>query len=247
MLLRNNNISLYNTWSWPSAFIAPKSPWNHTMPVVHTVPAAVDSANISLSFNWGKKGYCLCSQICLSTSSPVFREEHFTAGLVLGSALQEPCTLSVFILLALWEFMMFKGVLVLLLPHAFKQRGAISPPPLIFSSPCLILCEMPPFYCERGEQVFFLFFSFLHFLFWLAVPAWNMEPQLLRNKPVYSAVAAMCIYPWTSVIRLKGHPHQNDNHNENCNKDGRIHTRERQHSVNNGTKHYPVVIWRGHQ
>lgn len=106
---------------------------------------------------------------------------------------------------------------------------------------------MPPFYCERGEQVFFFLF-FLHFLFWLAVPARNgRKLRLLRNEPVYSVVAAVCIYPWTSVIRLKGHPHQNDNHKEKCNKDVSIHTRERQHSVNNGTEHYPVVIWRGHQ
>lgn len=99
---------------------------------------------------------------------------------------------------------------------------------------------------KRRAGVFFLFF--LHFLFWLAVPAWNgRKLRLLRNKPVYSVVAAVCIYPWTSVIRLKGHPHQNDNHKEKCNKDVSIHTRERQHSVNNGTEHYPVVIWRGHQ
>ena len=39
-------------------------------------------------------------------------EERFTPGSVIGSVLQEQCTLSVFFLRALWEFMMFKGDLL---------------------------------------------------------------------------------------------------------------------------------------
>lgn len=170
--------SRHNQRPWPSAFIVSKSPWNRTVSAAHTVQVeALSSGNISLAFDRRKKGKVIVCVLESASKPPHWCSER---------------SISLRVWCWAWPY---KNTV----PWASSSRwlgGSFAcskesymffcPPPLIFSSPCLILGEMPPLHCGRGEQVCFIF---LHFLF-------SDEQRLHRALLFSTSLLPFCLLWW---------------------------------------------------